>query len=115
MDKYIPWTTVEQLVLVESIDNYSHISTTDRWNLISECVVTTLKMISNIDQRRFTPDNCSREWTNIRRDLISPYPDRGDEIQFAINCLRRKRIEELDKEMFNIKSKLLRLKDIPPY
>ena len=114
MSKYIPWSTVEQLVLVESIENFNHLLGDLRWKKISEYVISTLKMIGTVDQSRFTEDECFEEWKSITRNYPFPaYPDSSECIQYIITYLRRKRIDELDKEMMNMKNKLLQLQKLP--
>ena len=109
------WSTVEQLVLVESMENYYNVEQNEFWTSVSYCVIKTLQMISNINTARFSAEQCSYEWEELKKDYENQLSRDYTALQTINYCLRKKRIDELDREMNNVKNKLLRLQETPTY
>ena len=114
MRGFVRWSTVEQLVLVESMENFQTLEQRF-WESVSNCMISTLRMIGSVDPARFTERECYNEWENLKLEYQTKLPRDCDLAQGINYLLRKKRIEELDKEMTTIKSKLLRLQDMSSY
>ena len=115
MRSMMKWSTVEQLVLAESMDSFTGTEREMFWKNVSQCVITTLRMIGTVEESRFTDEECYNQWNYLNKEYSNRTRRQPIDILTLINLLRRKRIDELDREMNNVRSKLLRLQDLPSY
>ncbi|ELP86290.1 hypothetical protein EIN_114940 [Entamoeba invadens IP1] len=92
------WSTVEQLVLIESIQYIRPQVSTD-WIAVSETVIKTLLFNGPVDQKKYDENECYKQLKELENRYGAAIPAESSFFGSLNAILRKKRIEELDYDI----------------
>ncbi|KAL7715489.1 Myb-like domain-containing protein [Entamoeba marina] len=108
------WSTVEQLVLVEAIQysSYYCVNRLDHWKLVSDLVIRTLSCSGDVDKIKYSDVACYDQYTLLEKIHFQNFSQQQSFVETLNSFLRRKRIEELDREMEQTKMVMSQLQQM---